>query len=41
MVCDKCSLKVCHTYCCGFEGFIPDEEWYCDDCEDSEDCEDY
>jgi hypothetical protein len=31
MVCDLCDMKVCHTYCAGFEG-LPEDDWFCDEC---------
>ena len=31
LVCDKCSFRICHTYCVGLDS-IPDGDWICPEC---------
>jgi hypothetical protein len=35
LVCDRCHYNVCHTYCDGLSR-IPDTDWFCGECRDSE-----
>ena len=33
MICDKCNLKVCHSYCQGMGDYVPkNSEWWCHYC---------
>lgn len=32
MICDNCSLKVCHSYCAGYGYEIPNDDWFCRYC---------
>ena len=31
LVCDRCSFRICHTYCVGLDS-IPDGDWICPEC---------
>eukprot|EP00347_Sterkiella_histriomuscorum_P012265 403369258 len=35
LLCDRCDYQLCHTYCCGMGEQIPDQEWFCQGCQDS------
>ncbi|CDW85592.1 UNKNOWN [Stylonychia lemnae] len=34
LLCDGCDYQLCHTYCCGLQNQIPENDWYCNQCND-------